>query len=34
MPQFGEYSLFEWAHYSLNVPAAYQHLKDLRAGKA
>jgi len=34
MARYGEYSLFEWAHNSVNVPAAYQHLKDLRGTKA
>jgi cyclase len=34
MRHYGEYSLFEWAHNSVNVPAAYQHLQDLRSRKA
>ena len=34
MPHYGDYSLFEWAHNSVNVPAAYQHLRDLRGGEA
>jgi cyclase len=34
MPQYGDYSLFEWAHSSVNVPAAYQLLRDLRGGEA
>ncbi len=34
MPHFGDYSLFEWAHNSVNVPAAYRHLRDLRGEEA
>jgi cyclase len=34
MSQYGDYSLFEWVHNSVNVPAAYQHLQDLRSGEA
>ncbi|MGN8159962.1 MBL fold metallo-hydrolase [Salinisphaera sp. SWV1] len=30
MPRYAEYSLFEWAHKSVNVPAAYQHVQELR----
>jgi cyclase len=33
MPDYGDYSLFEWAHRSVNVPAVYQQLQDLRDGK-
>jgi cyclase len=33
MPRYGGYSLFEWAHHSVNVPAVYQHLRDLRGGE-
>jgi glyoxylase-like metal-dependent hydrolase (beta-lactamase superfamily II) len=34
MPDYSEYSLFEWAHNSVNVPAAYQLLRDLRDREA
>lgn len=34
MSNYGEYSLFEWAHNSVNVPAAYNHLRDLRGKEA
>ena len=34
MSHYGGYSLFEWAHNSVNVPAAYQHLRALRGGEA
>jgi cyclase len=34
MSHYDEYSLFEWAHNSVNVPAAYKHLRDLRDGEA
>jgi cyclase len=30
MPEYGDYSLFEWAHKSVNVPAAYQLLRNSR----
>lgn len=30
MPRYREYSLFDWAHRSVNVPAAYQHLQEPR----
>ena len=29
MPHYSGYSLFEWAHDTVNVPAAYKHLRDL-----
>lgn len=29
MPHFGEYSLFDWAHNTVNVPAAYNDHKKL-----
>ena len=32
MPDYDEYSLFEWAHNSVNVPAAYQQLQKARGG--
>lgn len=28
MADYGEYSLYDWAHNSLNVPAAYRHLQE------
>jgi cyclase len=28
MPDYGAYSLFEWAHKTVNVPAAYHHLRE------
>jgi glyoxylase-like metal-dependent hydrolase (beta-lactamase superfamily II) len=28
MRHYGEYSLFDWAHRTVNVPAAYRHLQD------
>ncbi|MGO4213721.1 MBL fold metallo-hydrolase, partial [Terriglobus sp. YAF25] len=28
MAHYGDYSLFEWAHKTVNVPAAYSHLRD------
>ena len=28
MPDYGAYSLFEWAHKTVNVPAAYRDLRD------
>lgn len=34
MPEFGDYSLFEWAHTAVNVPAAYAHLRRLREAQA
>ena len=34
LPQYGDYSLFEWAHNAVNVPAAYQHLRDIRGAEA
>lgn len=34
MPDYDEYSLFEWAHNSVNVPAAYRHLQKEREGSA
>lgn len=34
MPQYREYSLFEWAHNSVNVPAAYQHLQSSRGANS
>ncbi|HTU50686.1 MAG TPA: hypothetical protein VMF56_08835 [Acidobacteriaceae bacterium] len=34
MSHYAEYSLFEWAHNSVNVPAAYKHLRDLRGKQA
>jgi glyoxylase-like metal-dependent hydrolase (beta-lactamase superfamily II) len=34
MPHYGDYSLFKWVHNSVNVPAVYQHLRDLRGGEA
>jgi len=30
MHHYGEYSLFNWAHCTVNVPAAYQHLAEAR----
>ncbi len=33
MPHYGAYSLFEWAHNAVNVPAAYGHLQALRSKK-
>jgi glyoxylase-like metal-dependent hydrolase (beta-lactamase superfamily II) len=32
MPDYHEYSLFEWAHNTVNVPAAHQHLQKARGG--
>jgi cyclase len=34
MADYREYSLFQWAHNSVNVPAAYQHLQGLRGTAA
>ena len=34
MSHYSEYSLFEWAHNSVNVPAAYQFLRNLRDREA
>jgi glyoxylase-like metal-dependent hydrolase (beta-lactamase superfamily II) len=34
MPHYRDYSLFEWAHNSVNIPAAYRHLRDLRGREA
>src|ERR1700761_316997 len=28
LPQYAEYSLFDWAHKTVNIPAAYSHLRD------
>ncbi len=28
MEDYGEYSLFDWAHRTVNVPAAFQHLQE------
>lgn len=28
MAHYGDYSLFEWAHRTINIPAAYSHLRD------
>lgn len=28
MAHYGDYSLFDWAHKTVNVPAAYKHLKS------
>jgi glyoxylase-like metal-dependent hydrolase (beta-lactamase superfamily II) len=28
MAHYSDYSLFEWAHRTVNVPAAYSHLRD------
>lgn len=28
MSHYGEYSLFEWAHNTVNVPAAYQAIQQ------
>jgi glyoxylase-like metal-dependent hydrolase (beta-lactamase superfamily II) len=28
MAHYGDYSLFEWAHRTVNVPAAYSHLRE------
>jgi cyclase len=28
MQHYGDYSLFDWAHKTVNVPAAYRHLQD------
>jgi cyclase len=28
MAHYGDYSLFDWAHKTVNVPAAYSHLRD------
>src|SRR6201994_432567 len=28
MPDYGAYSFFEWAHKTVNVPAAYHHLRQ------
>ncbi|MBV9878082.1 MAG: MBL fold metallo-hydrolase [Verrucomicrobia bacterium] len=28
MPEYNAYSLFDWAHKTVNVPAAYHHLRD------
>ena len=27
MAHYGDYSLFDWAHKTVNVPAAYSHLR-------
>ncbi|MBR0698158.1 MBL fold metallo-hydrolase [Bradyrhizobium lablabi] len=32
MHDYGEYSLFDWAHNMVNVPAAYHHLRDGNGG--
>jgi len=29
MADYGEYSLFDWAHSQVNVPAAYSHLQEV-----
>jgi glyoxylase-like metal-dependent hydrolase (beta-lactamase superfamily II) len=29
MPQYRGYSLFDWAHKTVNVPSAYRHLRDI-----
>jgi cyclase len=34
MAHYGDYSLFDWAHKTVNVPAAYQHLRNAMAGSA
>ncbi len=34
MVEYGAYSLFDWAHNTVNVPAAFQHLLELRDGTA
>lgn len=34
MTAYSEYSLFNWAHNAVNVPAAHGHLQDLRNGAA
>lgn len=34
MPDYDGYSLFEWVHNSVNVPAAYQDLQKARGGAA
>jgi glyoxylase-like metal-dependent hydrolase (beta-lactamase superfamily II) len=34
MADYGEYSLFDWAHNTVNVPAAYQHLHSSGSGAA
>ena len=34
MSDYREYSLFEWAHNSVNVRAAFTHLQDLRCSAA
>jgi cyclase len=31
MAHYGDYSLFDWAHKTVNVPAAYQHLRTNKA---
>ena len=31
MADYSEYSLFDWAHNTVNVPAAYSHLRDAGA---
>lgn len=31
MPDYGAYSLFEWAHNTVNVPAAYRDIRDGQA---
>jgi glyoxylase-like metal-dependent hydrolase (beta-lactamase superfamily II) len=28
MAHYGDYSLFDWAHKTVNVPAAYHHLRS------
>jgi glyoxylase-like metal-dependent hydrolase (beta-lactamase superfamily II) len=28
MPEYSAYSLFEWVHRTINVPAVYHHLRD------
>ncbi|CUU15127.1 putative polyketide cyclase CDS [Bradyrhizobium sp.] len=34
MAHYGEYSLFDWAHNSVNVPAAFRHLQEPGGGVA
>jgi glyoxylase-like metal-dependent hydrolase (beta-lactamase superfamily II) len=34
MPHYGAYSLFDWAHKTVNVPAAHRHHQDMAARKS
>ena len=33
MPGYGDYSLFDWAHNTVNVPAAYRELQGAATEK-